>query len=180
MVTTVAFLRGMNLGGRRIKNEELRAEFERLGFEAVATFRASGNVIFAGDGGEAALARRIESGLEEGLGYPVPVFLRGAAEVAAIVATEPFGAAEVAASRGKVQVQMLAAEPGPEARREALAHATDADRLAIEGRQLYWLPNGGVSESELDLRAIERALGAGTMRTMGTIEQIAAKHCGVG
>ena len=40
----VAFLRGMNLGKRRIKNEELRREFEALGFEDVATFRASGNV----------------------------------------------------------------------------------------------------------------------------------------
>ena len=48
----VAFLRGMNLGGRRIKNEELRAEFEALGFEEVATFRASGNVIFGASGGE--------------------------------------------------------------------------------------------------------------------------------
>ena len=27
----VAFLRGMNLGGRRIKNEELKREFEQLG-----------------------------------------------------------------------------------------------------------------------------------------------------
>ena len=34
----VAFLRGMNLGNRRLKNEELRAEFEQLGFAEVATF----------------------------------------------------------------------------------------------------------------------------------------------
>ena len=27
----VAFLRGMNLGGRRIKNEELRRHFEEMG-----------------------------------------------------------------------------------------------------------------------------------------------------
>ena len=46
MARYVAFLRGMNLGNRRIKNHELRAEFERLGFEEVATFRASGNVVF--------------------------------------------------------------------------------------------------------------------------------------
>lgn len=52
---------------------------------------------------------------------------------------------------------------------------TDEDLLAIEGRELYWLPSGGISESELDLRAIDAALGPGTMRTMGTVEQIAAK-----
>jgi uncharacterized protein (DUF1697 family) len=58
-----------------------------------------------------------------------------------------------------------------------MALAGEEDLLAIEGRELYWLPSGGVSESELDLKAIDKALGKGTMRTMGTIEQIAAKHC---
>ena len=47
MERCVAFLRGMNLGGRRIKNEQLRAEFEALGYADVGTFRASGNVLFA-------------------------------------------------------------------------------------------------------------------------------------
>ncbi len=78
----VAFLRGMNLGNRRIKNEELRALFEGLEFDQVATFRASGNVVFtAGGGGEQELAERIEAGLGEGLGYEVPVFLRSGSEV---------------------------------------------------------------------------------------------------
>jgi uncharacterized protein (DUF1697 family) len=45
----------------------------------------------------------------------------------------------------------------------------------IEGRELYWLPSGGLLESDLDLKAIEKLLGADTRRTMGTIEQIAAK-----
>ena len=38
----------------------------------------------------------------------------------------------------------------------------------------YWMPIGGASE--LDLKAIERALGPMTLRTMGTIEQMAGKH----
>ena len=45
----VAFLRGMNLGERRIKNDELGLEFEALGLDEVASFRASGNVIFAAE-----------------------------------------------------------------------------------------------------------------------------------
>ena len=36
----VAFLRGMNLGGRRITNDALRAQFEALDCDEVATFRA--------------------------------------------------------------------------------------------------------------------------------------------
>lgn len=178
MPTHVAFLRGMNLGGRRIRNEELRAEFETLGFADVATFRASGNVIFTGtEKSEAKLTAKIEAGLDDALGYEVPVFLRGCAEVEAIAAQEPFAAKEAKASKGKLQVLFLAKAPGAKDRKAALAEATDEDRLAIEGRELYWLPSGGISESELDLKAIEKALGAGTMRTMGTVEQIAAKHC---
>jgi hypothetical protein len=34
---------------------------------------------------------------------------------------------------------------------------------------------GGQLESELDLKAIEKLLGTDTRRTMGTLEQIAAK-----
>jgi uncharacterized protein (DUF1697 family) len=173
----VAFLRGMNLGGRRIKNEELRGEFEALGFSDVTCFRASGNVVFAADGGgKARLSEQIESGLEEALGYAVPVFLRSAAELNALAAHEPFGAAAVEASKGKLQVALLPKRPAAKARKAALAEATDEDRLALEGRELYWLPSGGISESDLNLKAIEAAVGPWTMRTMGTIEQIVAKH----
>jgi uncharacterized protein (DUF1697 family) len=57
-----------------------------------------------------------------------------------------------------------------------LAEASDEDRLAIGGRELYWLPSGRMSDSELDLKLLEAVLGPWTMRTLGTIEQIVAKH----
>jgi len=176
----VAFLRGMNLGKRRIENPELRAEFERLGLEDVATFRASGNVVFSPPGREARakLTARIEAGLAAGLGYEVPVYLRSAAEVAAIAAREPFPPAALAASKGRLQVTMLLRAPSAAAGKRVLALATEQDLLAIGGSELYWLPSGGTLESGLDQKAIAAALGPGTQRTMGTIEQIAAKYCG--
>jgi uncharacterized protein (DUF1697 family) len=176
----VAFLRGMNLGGHRIKNDELRVEFETLGFEEVATFRASGNVVF-GTGKkerEGALAERIEKGLGEALGYEVPVFLRSCAEVTAIASHEPFDPKLVASSEGKLQVSLLQKKPSAAARRGILALATDEDLLAVEGREVYWLPSGGILDSGLDLKALEAIVGADTRRTMGTIEQIAARYCG--
>jgi uncharacterized protein (DUF1697 family) len=176
----VAFLRGMNLGGRRIKNEELKAEFETLGFEGVATFRASGNVVF-GTGKkekEGPLTKRIEEGLGEALGYEVPVFLRGCAEVVAIAERRPFEPEAVAASEGKLQVSLLLTKPSAATRREILALDTDEDLLAVEGREVYWLPSGGILDSDLDLKALEAIVGLDTRRTMGTIEQIAARYCG--
>ena len=53
--------------------------------------------------------------------------------------------------------------------------ATDADALAFGERELYWLPSGGTQESELDLKAIGKELGLTTMRTKGTVDQMAAK-----
>lgn len=177
MESYVAFLRGMNLGGRRIKNEELRAEFETLGFSDVGCFRASGNVVFTADeSDESKLTEKIEAGLGEALGYEVPVFLRSAAELRAVAAREPFDARALGASKGKLQVAFLLEKPKAAARKEVLVLSTEEDRLAIEGRELYWLPKGGISESELDLSAIGAALGMTTMRTMGTVEQIVAKY----
>jgi len=178
MPSHVAFLRGMNLGGRRIKNEELRAEFETLGFTDVACFRASGNVVFSAKGSEAKLTGEIEAGLGKALGYEVPVFLRSATELNALAAHEPFDAAEVKASKGKLQVALLSKKPAVKARKQALAEASDEDRLAIDGRELYWLPSGGISESSLDLKTIEAAVGPWTMRTKGTVDQIVAKLVG--
>jgi hypothetical protein len=97
--------------------------------------------------------------------------------VAEIAAHDPFDARRVAASAGKLQVALLPAKPGAAARRKGLALAGERDPLAIRGRELYWLPGAGTLESELDLKSLESALGPWTMRTMGTIEQIAARHC---
>lgn len=179
MARYAAFLRGMNLGRRRISNAELARHVAALGgFSEVATFRASGNVIVtAEDGASAAeIAARLERGLEDALGYPVPIFLRDAGQVRAIAAAEPFPPEQVAASKGKLQVSLLASRPTAAACSATLAYATDADRLAVKGSELYWLPSGGLSESPLDTTAAFGPLGPQTMRTIGTIEQIVAKH----
>jgi uncharacterized protein (DUF1697 family) len=176
----VAFLRGINLGNRRIKNPELVGHFEGMGLEGVATFRASGNVIFADPGGdsEAKLQERVEAELDERLGYDVAVFLRSFEEVAAIAARQPFDPKAIARSKGKPQVQLLAKKPNAAALKTVFALAGPDDEMVFEGRELHWLPSTGLSETEVDLKAIDKALGKGTMRTMGTIEQIAAKYCG--
>src|SRR4029077_10314500 len=113
MLQVAAFLRGMNLGRRRISNADLRAHVEALGFVGVATFRASGNVILTAPDDDAldAVARRLGAGLSEALAYDVPVFARGAEQVCAIAALQPFSAAELAASKGRPQVMLLERAP---------------------------------------------------------------------
>jgi uncharacterized protein (DUF1697 family) len=178
MPRCAAFLRGMNLGRRRIANDDLRAHVEALGFADVATFRASGNVILsAPDSASIAdVAERLEAGLGAALAYDVPVFARSAEQMRAMAASMPFEADALAASKGKLQVVLLTAAPSAAARRRALALAPDGDRFAFDGTELYWLPSGGLADTQLDLKALAKVLGPATVRTKGTIELIAAKH----
>ena len=173
-----AFLRGINLGrNRRISGAELRSEFEALGFQGVATFRTSGNVVFeAGQESAVALTDRIETRLEESLGYEVAIFLRTASQIRRIAGHEPFAPALVDASKGKLQVMLLSSKPATRPRKQVLAWGTEQDRLAFGDRELYWLPSGGTRDSAVDVKAVERVLGPVTVRTMGTIEQLAAKY----
>jgi len=177
MQRVAAFLRGMNLGRRRIENAELRRHVEALGFAGVATFRASGNVVLEAPDGEpvADVARRLEAGLAAALAYEVPVFARGEERMRAIAAHAPFAAEELAASKGKPQVVLLSEAPSAAARRAALALAPPGDRFAFDGAELHWLPSAGLADTELDLKALARALGPTTVRTKGTIELIAAR-----
>lgn len=168
-----AFLRAVNLGrNRRVTSARLKSLFEEVGAEAVATFRTSGNVVFEAP---RSLARALEGHLEEALGHEMVIFLRTASEVKEIAAHEPFPPADVERSKGKLQVSLLEKKPSAAARKKALALATDQDRLSFGKRELYWLPSGGTIESELDRKSLDQLLGSTTMRTKGTVEQLAAK-----
>ncbi|MET9403074.1 DUF1697 domain-containing protein [Kitasatospora sp. NPDC002965] len=97
--TYIAFLRAVNVGGRTVRMERLRALFAELGLERVGSYIQSGNVFFAADAlgpaDRAALTDRIEQHLADSLGYPVPVLLRTVDEVEAVLAAEPFAGVEV-------------------------------------------------------------------------------------
>lgn len=173
-----AFLRAVNLGStRKTPSGELRAAFAAVGFVDVATFRTSGNVVFsvAGRTAESRLVRDVEAGLGKAFGFEITVFLRSAVQLRAIAAREPFTERERNGAGGKLQVDLLSKQPTAKAKRAVLAMATAEDRLAIHGRELFWLPQGGTLDSSLDLKAIERLIGPTTMRTMGTVEAIVAK-----
>lgn len=171
----VAFLRAINIGDRRVTNDQIREAFEQLGCTDVTTYQASGNVVFAAREGETG-RERLERGLASALGYEVPIFLRTAAETRAIASRQPFTEEQREASAGKPQVMLLHRAPGEDERTRAVALAPPGEQLRFGPRELHWLPAAGMRDSELDLDALERLLGPTTMRTHGTISRIAAKY----
>ena len=173
-----AFLKGINLGKRRITNDELRVHVGSLGLDEVAIFRASGNIVFSDPErrSDGALAELIETGLERLLGYDITTFVRSGPELAAVSASEPFEAAVRERLKGKLQVIFLREDPAEQARSGALELGGAQDALVFGRAELFWLPASGVSDSKLDFKALERLLGPATVRTMGTVEQITARH----
>jgi uncharacterized protein (DUF1697 family) len=173
-----AFIRAVNLGrNRRVSGAELRSLFEELGLEGVASFRTSGNVVFeTGREARGKLNERIEERLEQALGHAAAVFLRMESEVRAIAEHQPFESKLVEGSKGKLQVVLLSGKPAVQARKKALALATDDDRLAFGERDLYWLPSAGTQQSGLEQKELGELLGSTTVRTKGTIEQLVAKY----
>lgn len=96
MSTFIALLRGINVGGHRVKMERLRELFRELGFADVRSYIQSGNVFFKTSEVDAsALASRIETHLEAALGYPMPTFLRTVAELELALHPNPFEGVEV-------------------------------------------------------------------------------------
>ena len=92
----VALLRGINVGGKNlIKMSALKTCFEANGFEDVATYIQSGNVVFASPETRAAgLTRRIEAMLAGTFGYEATVVVRNRNQMRSVVERAPkaFGA----------------------------------------------------------------------------------------
>lgn len=72
MTVSVALLRGVNLGKRQLKMDDLRAIGERLGLEACRTFIASGNLLFRSDREPVMLKERMDTALAAHMAAPSP------------------------------------------------------------------------------------------------------------
>lgn len=170
-----AFLRGMNLGNRRIKNPDLVVCFEELGCENVEAFLASGNVVFDARGSRATLAKKIEKGLQQRLGYEVPTFVRSARELLEVAKATPFAARKGRPPAGKLQVAFLRESPHRGAEKALANFESKSEWLALGAEEIYWWPNAGVSDSELDWTAISKVIGPLTIRTHRTVDRMAVK-----
>jgi uncharacterized protein (DUF1697 family) len=89
----LALLRGINVGGKNlVKMADLRAAFESMGFADVATYIASGNVLFrAPRQRREELAARIESELTRRFGTELKVVLLTEAQLEGVVDGAPPG-----------------------------------------------------------------------------------------
>jgi uncharacterized protein (DUF1697 family) len=87
----IAFLRGVNVGGRIVKMTELKACLEKAGLKNVQTILQSGNVIFESDKTHTPdLKQQIEETLTQTFSYPAKVQVISIENLKKIIQTNPF------------------------------------------------------------------------------------------
>jgi len=160
----VALLRAVNVGGTgKLPMAELKRMGEEAGFEAVSTYIASGNLLFRSDRDEAQVRAAIEKPLAAFAGKPVGVHVRTAAELAAVLARNPF--ADRAPNR--VLATFLEGPVGPHLL-ERVLHQAD-EEIALGEREIFIHYGDGMGQSKLRIPAAE----SGTARNMNTVAKLA-------
>ncbi len=165
MKTFVAFLRAVNVGSTgKLPMADLRDLCERLGFEGVRTYIASGNVVLRSAKSRAAVSKALETSLEAYAGKPVGVFLRTPAELRALLDDNPFAQRDPK----RTLVIFLAARPPPGTIAEA--RGRDNEEIVLGRREIYVWYEDGVGRSRLRVPAAE----SGTARNVNTLRKMLA------
>jgi uncharacterized protein (DUF1697 family) len=163
MTSYVALLRGVNLGKRQLKMDDLRRVATEIGLEDAKTYIASGNLLFRSDKGEAALKNSLEAALADHMGARVGVMIRSAQELADAASANPFHD-----EPANFTVAIFLDAPPP-ADAPSAAKNVDGERMALGKREIYVHYPRGQGQSRLAIPAA----ADGTARNMNTVTKLA-------
>lgn len=171
MVSFIALLRGINVGGRNIlPMRELEELLRELGCRAVRTYIQSGNVVLQSDADPTELAVAITGQIAAQRGFEPRVLLLRKSELLAAVEGNPFP--EGTSDPKSLHLGFLESEPerpdieGLEGIRAA------SERFELRGRVFYLHAPDGIGRSQLAAKS-EKLLGVPmTMRNWRTVDKI--------
>ena len=164
MGSFVALLRAVIVGGTgKLPMSDLKDICEKLGFEAVRTYIASGNVVFTSRKSEAAIKAALQKRLEAYACRPVGVLVRTATEMAEIFADNPFPRA----APNRTMAVFL--DRAPPADTLAGIRGQRDEQIQLGRREIYIHYGEGMAKSKLVISAAK----TGTARNMNTVATLA-------
>ena len=169
----VAFLRGINVGGKnKIKMETLREQFAALGFENVKSYINSGNVIFeTPKTDDKKLAAKIEKAIEKKFSLSIKVMTRSVSEIEEIVKNNPF--AGQFDNDKNLHVFFLNEELSAENRETLLSNNNENEMFAVGSREIFCLLRVSVLDSLIGKDYIGKKLKVpATARNWRTVTKI--------
>ena len=172
----IGLLRAVNLAGRNtVGMADLRDLLTELGLQGVRSLLQSGNVVFQSRGRTTAqLERMLEEAAAKRLGLKTDFFVRTPAELAAVVAGNPFRR-EAAEDPGHLLVVFLKRAPSSEKAAGLQRTIRGREVARVEGRHAFIVYPDGVGRSRLTGAVIEKALATrGTGRNWNTVLKLQA------
>lgn len=171
MTNNVALLRGVNVGGRKLLMENLRAVATGIGWTGVATYIASGNLLFQATGAARDLAATLEVAVADTVGMAVEVVVLAQADMAQVLADCPF-----AQETGNLVHAMFCwrAPTIDTATFEALR--VPGEELVVRGTVVWLHAPSGIGRSVLMSRIGKVIVGTQmTARNLNTVRTLAAR-----
>lgn len=169
----VAFLRGINVGGKnKVKMETLRETCASLGFEHVKTYINSGNVIFeTAQSDDKALAEKLEKAIEKEFALRIKVMVRALSEIEELVKNNPF---EGQFDNDKnLHVFFLDEELPEEKRAQLLSNNSENEQYFAANREIFCLLRVSVLDSLMGKDYIGKKLKvSATARNWRTVNKI--------
>ena len=164
MGSFIALLRAVNVGGTgKLPMGDLKTICEELGFDAVRTYIASGNIVFTSRKAEAAVKSALEKRLATYAGKPVGVLVRSAAEMAQVASDNPFPKA----APNRTMAVFL--DRAPPADTLASVRGQKDEQLKLGRREIYVHYGEGMAKSKLVIPAAR----LGTARNINTVATLA-------
>ena len=157
----ISILRGINVAGqKKIKMADLKALYEKLGFESVVTYIQSGNVIFDANSKNAAdLKGLIEKAIEAKFKFSVPVIIRTNEELKKVIGQCPFGKIDYENDGAKVLVTFASSKPGKDKVDNIGKFVVPPEELVVCGKEIYLYCPNGYGKSKLSNSFVEAKLG---------------------
>ena len=165
MQTFIALLRAVNVGGTgKLPMSDLKNMCLAEGFSDVRTYIASGNVILRSPLDEAGVKRALEARLQGYGGRPVGVIVRTHAEMAAIVAGNPFSQAP-----GNHVVAIFLDHQVTSAMLDNVTGRAEQEHIDLGRREIFVHYGNGQAVTKLRIPAAKN----GTARNMNTVAKLA-------
>jgi len=169
----IALLRGVNVGGHnKIPMAELREMCSDMGWQNVATYLQSGNVLFGAEGTMSAIEKQLTEAIASRFGHRIHVIARPAAAWPLYIELNPFP--EEAESEPNHVMLVLAKQAlAPDAADQLNKYAASGESIVQRTDSLWVHYPSGQSRSKINPTLLDRLAGSPvTTRNWRTVLKI--------
>ena len=176
MTTYIAFLRAVNVGGRKVPMAQLREHLDQAGFTDVVTYIQSGNVrVDSPLRSPAKVEAKLEAELSKAFGIDIPTIVRRPKELVELVKAAP---PNPLGDDARHYVSFLRDKPSATQAKEMDGWDVDGERMVVVGRDVHlWFAKPS-HEAKLNNSRIEKLAGTqSTNRNWNVVSTLAEKWC---